>query len=261
MERDRPLRGLVYDVDGTLADHFRPPPWNLRTLLADLDEAGVVQVLASGKYHEYLGGMARGLGLTVTGWVIGENGGTIFDWTALDLQVLGEHVPEVEALRRELWAEHLTPEGFYEEPNLAGVTIFPRSRDYGEAEALLALEQRIVGEHGWRLAPEIHPDAAVVAVQEGVGKGQALETIAARVGLRAEQFVAFGEGVNDLSMMEIAYPVAPADAHDRVAELVRRRGGYLARKPGPAGVLEGFAHLRREKLVGFWLPEWLEEYA
>jgi hydroxymethylpyrimidine pyrophosphatase-like HAD family hydrolase len=119
MSPDGLLRGLVYDVDGTLANHFRPPPRNLRTLLADLDEAGVVQVLASGKYHEYLGGLARGLGLTVTGWVIGENGGTIFDWTELDLEVLGEHVAEVEALRHELWAHHLTPEGFYEEPNLA----------------------------------------------------------------------------------------------------------------------------------------------
>ncbi len=261
MSPDGLLRGLVYDVDGTLANHFRPPPRNLRTLLADLDEAGVVQVLASGKYHEYLGGLARGLGLTVTGWVIGENGGTIFDWTELDLEVLGEHVAEVEALRHELWAHHLTPEGFYEEPNLAGVTIFPRSRDYGEAEALLALEQRVVAEHGWRLAPEIHPDAAVVAVQEGVGKGQALEAIADRVGLRPEQFAAFGEGINDLSMMELAYPIAPSDAHAEVAALVRRRGGYLARKPGPAGVAEGFAHLRRERLAGFWLPEWLEEYA
>jgi HAD superfamily hydrolase (TIGR01484 family) len=243
--------GLVYDVDGTIADHFTPPPRELRGWIADLDEAGVVQVLASGKYHEYLGGMARGLGLTITGWVIGENGGTIFDWTALHLEVLGAHVPEVEALRHELWAEHLAPDKFYEEPNEAGVTIFPRGRDYGEAEALLALMQRIVREHGWGLAPEIHPDAAVVAVQSEVGKGTALRAIAERVGVPAERFVAFGEGVNDLSMMEIAYPVAPADAHPRVVEVVQRRGGYVASQPGPAGVLEGFAHLRCEGLVGF----------
>jgi len=250
------LRAVIYDVDGTLADHFRPPPRALRSLVADLDEAGVPQVLCSGKLHEYLGGMARGLGLTATGWVIGENGATIYDWTSLGFETLGEHLADVHALRRLLWEQHLDEEEFYEEPKFAGLTLFPRDRDYARAERLLVQVQGLVAEHGWSLVPEIHPDSAVDILQQGVNKGVAVRIVAERLGLEPGQLVAFGEGVNDLSMLETAFPMTVADAHLQVRELVSARGGYVAGAPGPEGVLEGFQYLRETARLAFALPTW-----
>ena len=260
MEPSVPLRALVYDVDGTLADHFKPPPAAIRALVAELDAAGVPQVLASGKLHEYLGGLARGLGLSATGWVIGENGATIYDWSRLLYELEGDYGEDVNELRRLLWNGPLSPEEYYEEPKFASITIFPRDRDLGKSERVLQLAKKLSAERGLHLAPEVHPDSAVDILQEGVNKGRALRAVAEKLGLRPEEFAAFGEGVNDQAMMELAYPVAPADAHPAIRELVDRRGGYLATRPGPEGVLEGFWYLRERGLTAFALPAWLEEY-
>lgn len=254
------LRAIVYDVDGTLADHFRPPPRMLRGLVAELDEAGVPQVLASGKLHEYLGGMARGLGLEATGWVIGENGATLYDWSRLLFEVEGEYLNDVNMLRRLLWDGCLSESEYYEEPKFASVTIFPRDRDLSKSQHVLHLVQDLCRAHGLQLAPEVHPDSAVDILQIGVNKGRAVQAVASKLDLSAENLVAFGEGVNDVSMLELCYPVAPADAHQTIQDLVRRKGGYLASRPGPAGVLEGFWFLRSQGLTGFDLPAWLEQY-
>lgn len=260
MESPAPLRAIVYDVDGTLADHFKPPPPAVRALLAELDAAGVPQVLASGKLHEYLGGLARGLGLTATGWVIGENGATLYDWTRLLYELEGDYPDDVNELRRLLWDGPLTPDAYYEEPKFASMTIFPRDRDLAKSRQVCELATRMSRDLGLRLAPEVHPDSAVDILQQGVNKGRALRAVASKLGLRPEEFVAFGEGVNDQAMMELAFPVAPGDAHAAIRDLVARRGGYLATRPGPEGVLEGFWHLREQGLTAFDLPAWLEEY-
>jgi len=247
-------------VDGTLADHFRPPPRILRNLVADLDEAGVPQVLASGKQHEYLGGMARGLGLATSGWVIGENGATVYDWSRLLFEIEGDHLEDVKVLRRLLWEGVLSEAEYYEEPKFASLTIFPRDRDLRKSQHVLELVQEIVAERGLHLAPEVHPDSAVDILQVGVDKGVALRVVAGKLDLEPASFVAFGEGINDVGMMELCFPVAPADAHEAIRELVRRKQGYLATQPGPLGVLEGFWFLRDRGLTSFPLPAWLETY-
>jgi hydroxymethylpyrimidine pyrophosphatase-like HAD family hydrolase len=228
-------------------------------LVAELNGAGVPQILASGKLHEYLGGMARGLGLN-GGWVIGENGATVYDWSRLLFEIEADHLEEVNDFRRLLWSDYLSQDEFYEEPKFAGITLFPRDRDLAKSRRVLEIVQGLIQEQGLPLAPEVHPDSAVDVLQIGVNKGRALRAVAGKLGLSVDRFVAFGEGINDLAMLELAYPVAPADAHAAVKELIARRQGYLATRPGPLGVLEGFWHLRREGLTAFPLPEWLDEF-
>jgi hydroxymethylpyrimidine pyrophosphatase-like HAD family hydrolase len=231
----------------------------MRRLIAELDEAGVPQVLASGKQHEYLGGMARGLGLGTTGWVIGENGATIYDWSRLLFEIEGDHLEDVKVLRKLLWEGVLSETEYYEEPKFASITIFPRDRDLRKSQHVLELIQGICAERKLQLAPEVHPDSAVDILQVGVNKGRAVRAVAEKLGLEPESLAAFGEGINDVGMMELCYPVAPADAHPAVKELVERKQGYLATQPGPLGVLEGFWFLRSRGLTSFELPAWLEE--
>lgn len=73
------------------------------------------------------------------------------------------------------------------------------------------------------------------------GKGPALAALATLLGLVPGQVLAIGDSVNDESMLDgrlgfLAATVANAD--DEVKAVVRRRGGYVARAPLGAGVIE-----------------------
>lgn len=115
---------IFYDVDGTLAAAFEAPPPLMRRLLSSLEAAGVRQVLCSGKNHECLAGLARGLGLMRSTVVIAENGAIVFDWRSLEVTNLAGEAP-YRARLREALREVLRPEWFYEEPKVSALTFLP----------------------------------------------------------------------------------------------------------------------------------------
>jgi len=76
----------------------------------------------------------------------------------------------------------------------------------------------------------------------GVTKGSGLDFLAARMGFTKEQTIAFGDGENDIELLEWAgYGVAVENAHDRV-KAVADWVGPPASEEGVAQVIEALLH-------------------
>jgi mannose-6-phosphate isomerase-like protein (cupin superfamily)/hydroxymethylpyrimidine pyrophosphatase-like HAD family hydrolase len=234
---------IFYDVDGTLAAPFEAPPPLMRSLLASLETAGVHQVLCSGKNHEYLAGLARGLGLTRSSLVIAENGAVVFDWRTLTVTPLGGEVGYRPGLRDALRQELLAPEHFYEEPKIRALTFLPVGREAWRTESVLAAVQAVVAAHAPGATLLAHADGGLDILPPGVDKGSAARHVLGLLGLDEESVVACGDGVNDLPLLALGYPVTVCDAAPEVVALVQRRGGHVSLQPGPDGVAAALAHL------------------
>jgi HAD superfamily hydrolase (TIGR01484 family) len=233
---------IFYDVDGTLAAPFEAPPLRMRQLLASLEAAGVQQILCSGKNHEYLGGMARGLGLTRTPVVIAENGAVVFDWQALELTNLAGETAWRPQLREALSAV-LPADQYYEEPKVAVLTYMPLRGESWRSEPLLPEVERVVQQWAPGAVIMAHPDGGIDIIPPGVDKGQAARQVMSRLGLAEETMVTVGDGVNDLSLLSLGHALTMSDAAPEVIELVAARGGHVAQLAGPAGVVAALAHL------------------
>lgn len=73
-------------------------------------------------------------------------------------------------------------------------------------------------------------------------KGTALREIAQHLGLKADQVLAAGDHLNDISMLNrrfARYLVAPANAIPEVKKLVLEQGGFVSERPHGHGVAEG----------------------
>jgi HAD superfamily hydrolase (TIGR01484 family) len=240
---------IFYDVDGTLAAPFEAPPPLMRRLLSSFETAGLHQILCSGKNHEYLAGLARGLGLMRSTVVIAENGAIVFDWRSLELTNLAGEVAYRPRLREELrWV--LPEEWYYEEPKISALTYMPR---YGEAwrtPQVLPAVREVVG----RWAPEaellVHPDGGLDFMPPGVDKGVAARHVLELLGHPEETMVTCGDGLNDLPLLALGHALTMCDAAPEVIALVQARGGHVADQPGPAGVAAALAHLMSADWLG-----------
>jgi hypothetical protein len=77
-------------------------------------------------------------------------------------------------------------------------------------------------------------------------KGEAVRRLATECGLEPEQILAIGDGQNDLSMLDgraARHVACVANATPEVKRAVERAGGFVAREPALAGVLEALAHV------------------
>ena len=68
----------------------------------------------------------------------------------------------------------------------------------------------------------------VSVTREGVSKGSAIHTVAARYGLSADQVMMVGDGENDVSAMKVVgYPVAMGNAEPAAVAVSRYRVGHV----------------------------------
>lgn len=234
---------IFLDVDGTVAAPLEAPPQRMRSLLASLDEAGIWQVLCSGKSHEYLSGLARGLGLRQCSTVVAENGAIAFDWRTLELQRLSASPVDLNALASILTERLLRPDQFYRETKLGSLTFLPHNGDAGRTGSLMGQIGDILDKRGKGLNMYLHSDGGLDIVPVDVSKGRALRWLLDRWGVAEEEVITCGDGLTDLSMLELGYPVTFADAAPEVIALVQRRKGFIASSAGPDGLLEAFAWL------------------
>jgi len=87
----------------------------------------------------------------------------------------------------------------------------------GEPHQLDALEERMVARFDGRLYIAKSLPIFLELANPGVSKGAGLAFLAERLGFTPEQTIAFGDGENDVELLEWAgYAVAVANAHERV---------------------------------------------
>lgn len=101
------------------------------------------------------------------------------------------------------------------------------------AAALLRATLRRQGLH------VVHNRRGVALRHAAAGKGPVLAELAAGWGMPSERILAMGDAENDRSMLEGPFLCAtPANGEPAIADLVRARGGLVARAPRGAGVAE-----------------------
>ncbi|OWY39131.1 hydrolase [Xenophilus sp. AP218F] len=101
----------------------------------------------------------------------------------------------------------------------------------GPHQHLLGIERRLRARYGDRLYITFSLEHCLEVMAAGVSKGHALELVLGRLGIPASQCLAFGDGQNDVELLQAAgHPRVMANAHPRLAERLpqARRIGHHA---------------------------------
>ena len=228
-----PIKLFATDLDGTVLIDRGPlgchATERLKAALRALEAGGVVVCMASGRMHESIRSIGREMG--VGGPVISYNGSMLRDGSdvllsssTLDPALAGEIVELAERedlplnyyLDGVLYARRIQPwwdlyQGRTSSPmrevqshrHLVGSSPF-KLLIYSEAGRIAELKERLEPRFSSRCRLLITSNEYLEFIPLGVDKGRALADLAARMGLRAEQTAAAGDGWNDVGMLDWA---------------------------------------------------------
>ncbi|MFI3306675.1 MAG: Cof-type HAD-IIB family hydrolase [Rikenellaceae bacterium] len=243
----------IFDLDGTLTNSKKELSPRNRQALIDLQEQGVRVVLASGRPTYGIVPIANELNLShYGGYILAYNGGVILDCTTqkpIYTQLLSAELikPLYDAAKQEqcVILSYKGHEILTEQPDNKYVEFeamlnkmptrkidsfveefssdLPKCLAVGDPERAIALEQRLVGEFGDVMSIYRSEPFFVELVPLGIDKAQSLTKLSAHLGVGAEDMIAFGDGFNDLSMIEFAgCGVAMANAQEIVLQRADR---------------------------------------
>lgn len=135
----------------------------------------------------------------------------------------------------------------YEDENPAGLTTIS---DEVMDEVLVHLDREVAGlPHFGYQRNSIH----LRFCHRDYHKGSALGELCRLEDIPVREVMAAGDHCNDLSMLDGRYagmPACPANAIEAVKDLVRRSGGYVARRDWAEGVAEAIRHYQDKKEGG-----------
>jgi Cof subfamily protein (haloacid dehalogenase superfamily) len=239
---------VACDVDGTLLDWTAKASPRTADVVRRVVAAGVPFVLATGRPPRWIPPVVDELGHA--GLAVCANGALLYDAAADDVldvltlppprlrqlaELLAEAIPGcLFAAERPTRSAREEPHEFvvemdYEHPWVGPETVtVPRDELLGhEAVKLLARHSEMTSEAMAQAASALVGDGAYVTFSTseglielsapGVNKGSGLASLARRLGVAAEDVIAFGDMPNDASMLSWAgHGVAMANAHPTV---------------------------------------------
>ena len=251
-----PIALISTDFDGTLFAEFENPPvpGHLQDLIAGLQRQGVKWVINTGRELSSLfESMSRAhLRIKPDYLVVVER--EIFVHRDSQYVELPEWNRDCDRAHEELFAQvrlDLPRLMDWVGENFASATVY---EDDWSPFCLIAekpADAAIIHEYLDAYCQEV-PHLTVVRndvyarfSHEQFTKGTALREIARRLGISAEQTLAAGDHLNDLSMLSLdcaRYLVTPSNAVDEVKEAVRRQAGYISPLAQGHGVADGVLH-------------------
>lgn len=194
---------LVFDLDGTLANVGKAMANEDVEKLIELEKAGYIIAICSGKPSYYLCGFARQLGLQEP-ILIGENGATFQLGVELPPKRYEVHPYSNSAkaqldMMRALIDRECGANVWYQ-PNEVGLTPFPK-----DVETFEVIQQLLDGRA--ELLDELlvyrHIDSFDLT-PKNINKFNGLSYLAKLLGLEEKDVIAVGDGVNDVPMFEFA---------------------------------------------------------
>lgn len=194
---------LVFDLDGTLAKVGKGIEEETLALLKRLEKDGYQVAICSGKTTFYLSGFMRQIGLE-NPVLIGENGANIQFGIELPPKRFflypysQEAGVQMKKIGKEI--EALVGKDIWHQPNIVGLTVFPKDEETFEKIAALVETRRA------ELKDVIvyrHVDSFDITPKE-INKYNGLKYLSELTGIKAEEMLAVGDGVNDIPMFEYA---------------------------------------------------------
>lgn len=233
---------VVSDLDGTLLNKQHQVSARTRETLHTLVKRGIKFMVATGRHHVDVQGIRDTLGLDI--FLITANGAVVHDKqdnciynqslpSELAQQVV--ELPRHQDIRINLYqgdrwlVAQESPEllAFHQESGFGYQVVDPLRVDKQNInkifftaeshEALLPLEASLLQRFGDALAITFASADSLEVMPKGVNKGNAVQAVLAQNGLRLEETIAFGDGMNDLEMLSlVGRGVVMGNAHDRL---------------------------------------------
>ncbi|MDH7592788.1 MAG: phosphoglycolate phosphatase [Methanomicrobiales archaeon] len=200
------LRALVCDIDGTITDRQRRVNTAAIEEIRSLVEKDIAVVLASGNTACFMDAACRLVG--TNGAFIGENGGVYRREYGSELCIERERRAAEEAYRR--------VEAHFRERGIALELYSDRYRFTDIAFARTVSSDEVKGVLGEVPIKVVDTGFAIHLQAPGLNKGEALKKLSVEMGLSPKDFVAVGDSINDLEMIEQAgLGIAVANGHPK----------------------------------------------
>lgn len=194
---------LVFDLDGTLANVGKAMANSDVKKLIELEKAGYMIAICSGKPSYYLCGFARQLELQEP-ILIGENGATFQFGIELPPKKYAVYPYSKEAKEQRERMRRMIEERFGEkiwyQPNEVGLSPFPMDEEVFESL------QQLINENMEQLDEMLiyrHIDCFDI-IPKNINKYNGVKYLTELLELEAADVIAVGDGVNDIPMFEFA---------------------------------------------------------
>lgn len=269
MEKQMKYKALALDLDGTLIDSNKNLSEKNKGAVIAAAKRGVHIILASGRPMFGISPVAEALELSKTGgYILAYNGGNIADCKTGELiysnNFPAECIHDVCELARKhgVYAlsydnDHIVSESDSDEyvlreakcnaarvqqvEDLERYVTYPVAKFLiaGEHKKLLPIRDELLAKHGEIINAFCSADYFLEIVPKTVAKDSSLAVLLKKLGLKREELIACGDGMNDISMieyaglgvaMENAYEpvkeradiIAPSNDNDGVAEIIAK---------------------------------------
>lgn len=250
---------ILFDIDGTLLDHNKQIPASTKTAVAEIKEAGHEVVIATGRGPSMLKEVSEALDIesyvSFNGSYVVYKGEVLYSH-AIDEIRLANLSQATMDLQHPL--VFMTPEGMRtnseqcvyidEESKGLRLKLPPHEPDYFRGkeiyQCLLFCSEEDEGyykEHFSELVFNRWHKYGSDLIPPGGSKARGIQALIDRVGVKAEDIYAFGDGLNDLEMLRLVHhSVAMGNAPDVVKQAAR----YVTKDVSDDGIWHGL------KMVG-----------
>ena len=203
IDYSKKLRLVVFDVDGTLAEHGKPLERKVVEKIRFLEEKKDTNIkicLASGKNISYLLGLARGIGLEKP-LVIGENGCIFLDAERMNDVTVTPKIEALSQLQDEIQKKFRF--AIWLQPNKIALTIVFKNSIFRTrvTQAIKDFINKQSPEKKLRIYE--HTDSVDVLPEEA-NKGKALIRYIKSISIPRGEIIAIGDSENDIPLLEIA---------------------------------------------------------
>lgn len=244
---EKKYKALALDLDGTLMDSNKELSDVNKKAVWEAIDVGTAVILASGRPMFGVLPVARMLELEKRGgYVLAYNGGNILDGKTGKL-VYERYVPKQciediciaarecdvapltyykdKVISERADDEYVIKEAFCNSASIMQVDNIPEFVDYpvskvlvvGEHKKLLPVKEKLENKYSDILELFFSEDYFLEVVPKNVGKDASLAELLSQLGIKREELIACGDGLNDISMIKYAgLGIAMKNAYDEV---------------------------------------------
>jgi len=225
------LKALLTDIDGTITDPSRRINTGAVAAIRSLVDSGTEVILASGNTACFMDALCKMIG--TRGSFIAENGGVYRIGFSGPLRIHGDVAIAKKAV--DILKDHLSRTG-------SVLDLYSENYRFSDRAFARTVPAETVRQVLSGLPVQVIDTGFAIHVQEtGVNKGTALAALAVEIGVNLPDFIAVGDSVNDVPMLERAgIGVAVANAHPDA----KKAAAYVTGKEYGDGFIEAVERYR-----------------